>query len=29
MTPVQLAAYTKSELDFWGKVIKAANVTLD
>ena len=29
MTPAQLAAYTKSELDFWGKVIKTANVTLD
>lgn len=29
MTPVQLGAYTKSELDFWGKVIKTANVTLD
>lgn len=29
MTPAQLGAYTKSELDFWGKVIKAANVTLD
>jgi tripartite-type tricarboxylate transporter receptor subunit TctC len=29
MTPAQLGVYTKSELDFWGKVIKAANVTLD
>ena len=29
MTPSQLGAYTKSELEFWGKVIKAANVTLD
>ncbi len=29
MTPAQLGAYTKSELDFWGKVIKTANVTLD
>jgi tripartite-type tricarboxylate transporter receptor subunit TctC len=29
MTPAQLAVYTKSELDFWGKVIKTANVTLD
>lgn len=29
MTSAQLGAYTKSELDFWGKVIKTANVTLD
>jgi tripartite-type tricarboxylate transporter receptor subunit TctC len=29
MTPSQLGAYTKSEYEFWGKVIKAANVTLD
>jgi len=29
MTPTQLGAFTKSELDFWGKVIKTANVTLD
>lgn len=29
MTPAQLGVYTKSELDFWGKVIKTANVTLD
>lgn len=29
MTPAQLGAYTKSELDFWGKVIKTANVSLD
>lgn len=29
MTPAQLGTYTKSELEFWGKVIKTANVTLD
>jgi len=29
MTPAQLGAYTRSELEFWGKVIKTANVTLD
>ena len=29
MTPAQLGTFTKSELDFWGKVIKTANVTLD
>mgnify|MGYP000880599447 CR=1 FL=1 len=29
MTPAQLSAYTKKELDFWGQVIKKANITLD
>jgi tripartite-type tricarboxylate transporter receptor subunit TctC len=29
MTPAQLAAYTKKELDFWGAVIKKADITLD
>ena len=29
MTPAQLGAYTKSEYEFWGRVIKTANVTLD
>jgi tripartite-type tricarboxylate transporter receptor subunit TctC len=28
MTPTQLAAYTKSELDRWGKVIKSAHITI-
>ena len=26
MGPEQLAAYTKEELDRWGKVVKAANI---
>ncbi|MCA3236647.1 MAG: Bug family tripartite tricarboxylate transporter substrate binding protein [Curvibacter sp.] len=29
MTPNQLGAYTRRELDFWGAVIKAARITLD
>lgn len=29
MTPVQLGAFTKKELDFWGQVIKKADITLD
>jgi tripartite-type tricarboxylate transporter receptor subunit TctC len=29
MTPAQLAEFTKKELDYWGKVIKGAKVTLD
>lgn len=29
MTPSQLAAYTKKELDFWGSVIKKAQIALD
>ena len=29
MTPAQLGTYTRNELEFWGKVIKTANVTLD
>lgn len=29
MTPAQLGAFTKKELDFWGKVIKKADITLD
>lgn len=29
MTPAQLGAYTKKELDFWGQVIKQAQITLD
>ena len=29
MTPTQLGAYTKKELDFWGQVIKKAGITLD
>ncbi|UJW81153.1 Bug family tripartite tricarboxylate transporter substrate binding protein [Hydrogenophaga sp. SL48] len=29
MTPVQLGAYTKKELEFWGQVIKKAAITLD
>lgn len=29
MTPQQLAAFTKKELDYWGKVIKGANITLE
>lgn len=29
MTPQQLGAYTRRELDFWGQVIKAARITLD
>lgn len=29
MTPAQLGSFTKKELDFWGQVIKKANITLD
>jgi tripartite-type tricarboxylate transporter receptor subunit TctC len=29
MTPSQLGAYTKKELDFWGSVIKKAQIALD
>jgi hypothetical protein len=29
MTPAQLGAYTKKELDFWGQVINKAGITLD
>jgi tripartite-type tricarboxylate transporter receptor subunit TctC len=29
MTPAQLSAYTKKELDFWGQVIKKSNITMD
>jgi tripartite-type tricarboxylate transporter receptor subunit TctC len=29
MTPAQLGAYTKKELDFWGQVITKAQITLD
>lgn len=29
MTPAQLGAYTKKELDFWGQVIKQAQISLD
>jgi tripartite-type tricarboxylate transporter receptor subunit TctC len=29
MTPAQLGAYTKKELEFWGQVIKKAQITLD
>lgn len=29
MTPVQLGAYTRKELDFWGQVITKANISLD
>jgi tripartite-type tricarboxylate transporter receptor subunit TctC len=29
MTPAQLNAYTRKELDFWGNVIRSAKITLD
>ena len=29
MTPAQLAAFTKKEYDFWGKVIKSASITAE
>ncbi len=29
MTPVQLAEFTKKELDYWGRVIKGAKITLE
>jgi tripartite-type tricarboxylate transporter receptor subunit TctC len=29
MGPQELAAFTKTELDYWGKVIRAANITAD
>lgn len=29
MTPQQLADFTKKELDYWGKVIQGAKITLD
>lgn len=29
MTPQQLGDFTKKELDYWGKVIKGANITLE
>lgn len=29
MTPVELDAYTRKELDFWGNVIRSAKVSLD
>jgi tripartite-type tricarboxylate transporter receptor subunit TctC len=29
MTPQQLGAFTAKELDYWGKVIKSANITLE
>ncbi len=29
MTPAQLAEFTKKELDYWGKVISGAKITLD
>ena len=29
MTPKQLADFTRQQLDYWGKVIKGARITLD
>ncbi len=29
MTPAQLGSFTQKEYDFWGKVIKSANITAD
>jgi tripartite-type tricarboxylate transporter receptor subunit TctC len=29
MSPSLLADYTRKELDYWGKVIKTANITAD
>jgi hypothetical protein len=29
MTPAQLAAFTKKEYDFWGKVIQNASITAE
>ncbi len=29
MSPSQLADYTRKVLDYWGKVIKTANITAD
>jgi hypothetical protein len=29
MSPAQLGAYTRKELDYWGKVIKSAKITAE